>query len=158
MGVPEKTMEQRSNSQFIFSSVNYKVVEDARVARKNDSSPTFQAHLVLQYKQYRRDLQTEPFKKRESSEGIDSHLLISTTSPLIIRLVALALHPPSPKGSWDCYWSVLPTWCSVPHTHQCNTLIFFTTLLFLKSQNKARRKGVGNSRLYQTTNQSASQT
>lgn len=47
MGVQEKTMEQCSNSQLIFSSVNYKVMEDARVARKNNSSPTFQAHLVL---------------------------------------------------------------------------------------------------------------
>ena len=31
----KKTMEQCSNSQLIFSFVNYKVVEDARMARKN---------------------------------------------------------------------------------------------------------------------------
>lgn len=62
---------------------------------KTDSSAAFQAHLVLQY---RSDLQAEPFKKRESSEGIDLQLLISTTSPLRIRLVGLALHPPTLEG------------------------------------------------------------
>lgn len=65
---------------------------------KTDSSAAFQAHLVLQYRQYRSDLQAEPFKKRESSEGTDLQLLISTTSPLRIRLVGLALHPPTLEG------------------------------------------------------------